>query len=284
MAIPEQVLSSWSALGAQQGSATTYNSIKTALESHSWPDGMRYRVYLQGSYANHTNIRGDSDVDIVFEGTSTFYHNVPDTLRLQYNLGVPARYSWNHFRHEVKKALENYYGSSSVVDGNKCLSVAGKGHRLNADVIPCNTYRSYQDPWNYAEGIVFWTRSDVRVVNFPKLHKENGVRKNEACSMRYKPSIRMFKNARNRCRGSFPSYFLECLLYNVPNTCFERTLAGSYYRVVQYLVDAKDADTISTFVCQNGQHELFGSSLYQADLASARRVIGDLTNLWNQWS
>ncbi len=245
---------------------------------------MRYRVYLQGSYANHTNIRGDSDVDIVFEGISTFYHNVPDTLRLQYGVSVPARYSWDHFRHEVKEALQDYYGSSSVVDGNKCLSVAGKGNHLKADVIPCNTYRSYQDPWNYAEGIVFWTRSGVRVVNFPKLHRENGVRKNEACSMRYKPSIRMFKNARNRCKSSFPSYFLECLLCNVPNTCLERTLASSYYRVVQYLVGVRDADTLSTFVCQNDQQELFGANPYQADLESAGRVIRNLTDLWNQWS
>ena len=75
MAISEQQLSSWSSLGAQQGSAVTYKSIKLALERHNWPQGMDHHVYLQGSYTNHTNIRGDSDVDVVVETQSVFYHN-----------------------------------------------------------------------------------------------------------------------------------------------------------------------------------------------------------------
>ena len=34
--------------------------------------GTRTRIYLQGSYRNYTNIRGDSDVDIVAELRSSF--------------------------------------------------------------------------------------------------------------------------------------------------------------------------------------------------------------------
>ena len=74
MAITEQQLSNWSGLGAQKGSADTYNSIKTALGQYVFPAGMNYRVYLQGSYPNHTNIRGDSDVDVVVETDGVFYH------------------------------------------------------------------------------------------------------------------------------------------------------------------------------------------------------------------
>ena len=33
-------------------------------------------VYLQGSYRNHTNFAGDSDVDVVVETSGVFYHNL----------------------------------------------------------------------------------------------------------------------------------------------------------------------------------------------------------------
>lgn len=163
MAIPEQQLSSWSRLGAQQGSASTYNSIKLALERHQWPFGMDHHVYLQGSYPNDTNIRGNSDVDVVVESQNVFYHNVPDDLREKYGLTHYGSYTWSQFRAEVRRALANYYGSTRVGDGSKCIKVAGSGNRLNADVVPCNTYREYDNHGSYANGITFWTRS-IQVV------------------------------------------------------------------------------------------------------------------------
>ena len=36
---------------------------------------MTYVSYLQGSYRNDTNIRGDSDVDLVLELNSVFKHD-----------------------------------------------------------------------------------------------------------------------------------------------------------------------------------------------------------------
>ena len=183
----------------------------------------------------------------------------------------------------MSNALVNYYGLVNVTDGNKCLKVAGGGNRLNADVVPCNAYRNYYDGPRYAEGITFWTRSGTQIVNFPKLHREHGTRKNEACSTHYKPNVRVFKNARNRCNNSFPSYFLECLLFNVPDSRFEAAFASTFFRVVQYLVDAKNAGTLANFVCQNGQQTLFGPALHQVDLASGWRIVDDLANLWNRW-
>ena len=244
---------------------------------------MDYKVYLQGSYPNHTNIRGDSDVDVVFEGTSTMYHNVPEGDRWRYNFGGRAPYTWQNFRDEVEAALRSYYGSHSVTSRSKCISVAGSGDRLNADVIPCTTYHHYFDPGSYAKGITFWTRTGIQVVNYPGLHKDNGAQKNQSCSTRYKPNIRMFKNARNKAKNDFPSYFLECLLFNVPDACYEATHAATYCRVVDYLVGARRAGTLSRFECQNRQQLLFGTELHQADFAAAEQLIADLHSLWTQW-
>ena len=180
MAIPEGQLETWSKSGAQKSSAETYNSIKAALSSHKWPSDMGdYTVYLQGSYPNHTNIRGDSDVDVIVEAPVVFYHNVLKEQRARYGLTTPGTFTWTQFRDEVRKALINHYGSSQVAQGNKCIKVAGHGNRLNADVIPCNEYRSYSytDIYNYAKGITFWTRINRQIINYPKLHLGNGSEK-----------------------------------------------------------------------------------------------------------
>ena len=70
MTIPENQLRTWSQLGAQARSQRTYQSIRNALGRHVWPPAMGSpSVYLQGSYRNHTNIAGDSDVDVVVESS-----------------------------------------------------------------------------------------------------------------------------------------------------------------------------------------------------------------------
>jgi hypothetical protein len=112
---------------------------------------------------------------------------------------------------------------------------------------------------NYAEGMILYTRREQRpVINFPKHHYNNGVEKNGALATNgcYKPTVRLFKNARTylvdhgRLADSLvPSYFLECLLYNVPDSVLGRTYQQTYFRVVWWLNHAD----LSRFVCQNGQ-------------------------------
>ena len=143
MKIPENQLRTWSQLGAQARSQRTYQSIRNALDRHVWPPAMGSpSVYLQGSYRNHTNIAGDSDVDVVVESSGVFYDNLtPEERRLR---GFqPGRYSWENFRNEVYGALVTHYSQGKVQQGNKCIHVGGAGDRLNADVIPCCEHRAY---------------------------------------------------------------------------------------------------------------------------------------------
>ncbi|HOK94963.1 MAG TPA: nucleotidyltransferase [Anaerohalosphaeraceae bacterium] len=77
MAIPESQLETWAKQGAITTAKSTADSVKNALNSYNnWPNGIDFEVYLQGSYKNDTNIRGDSDVDIVAQLNSTFYSNL----------------------------------------------------------------------------------------------------------------------------------------------------------------------------------------------------------------
>jgi hypothetical protein len=288
MPIPESQLETWSKRGAVETAERTHKSIRAALEAYTWPSGVQYEVYLQGSYKNHTNIRGDSDVDVVVQLNSTFLENLPVNLKRQFRFR-DASYGWEEFRSDVLKALRNYYGPGQVREGRKSLKV--QTSYLPADVVVSLQYRKYPDrprsEDDFIEGMAFWVPSESRwVINYPKLHYQNGVKKNQDTNEQYKPTVRMFKNARTYLvdRGVIPadlapSYFLECLLYNVPDDKFGTNLQSTFREVITWLLKAD----FSRFVCQNRQLLLFGSSPEQWSKDRAYRFLKAMVELWNDW-
>jgi hypothetical protein len=290
--IPESQLEAWSNQGAIVGSANTHHFIRAALDAHRWPPGMAYSAYLQGSYANATNIRGNSDVDLVVETSAVFYSNLTEEEKRARGLTVGA-FSWRDFRSEVFSALANYYGTANIEPGDKSIKVAAWSNRLAADVIPCAEYREYQDGQLYGVGITFWAQSDFRqIINFPKLHIENGAVKNSASRTRgwYKPTVRMFKNARERMiesdpdlRKRYPSYFVECLLYNASDRCYGTSYRDTFVAVVNELSAALAGGGSTQYVCQNERRWLFGPSSVQWNRADAQSFVAALIHLWNNW-
>jgi len=288
MPIPESQLETWSHQGAVTTAKQTHESIRVALKAYDWPKEVRYEVYLQGSYKNDTNIRGDSDVDVVVQLNSTFFENLPVNLKRQFGFR-DASYRWEEFRSDVLTALRNHYGPGRVREGRKSLKV--QTPYLPADVVVSVQYHKYPEPPrskdNFVEGMAFWVRSEGRwVINYPKIHYENGVKKNDKTNKRYKPTVRMFKNARTYLvdRGVIPadlapSYFLECLLYNVPDDKFGPNLQSTFREVIVWL---READ-FSRFFCQNEQLLLFGSSPEQWSEDRAHRFLEAMVTLWNDW-
>lgn len=284
MGIPESQLQTWSHQGAVTTAKATADSIKHALDSYNnWPAGIDFEVYLQGSYKNDTNIRGDSDVDVVVQLNSTFYSNLSEDQKRLLDL-TSASYSLSNFRADVLKALRDYYEQNQITEGNKSIKIDGNNGRLPADVIVCSQYRRYKtvSDYDYVVGVCFWSRNDNgQVINYPKSHYDNGVLKHQSSNRWYKPSVRMFKNIRNSISGdSTPSYFLECLLYNVPNTNFGTSYEDTFCNVVNWLNEAD----LNGFVCQNGQLSLCGFSAEQWATAQAGQFIKNLISLWNNWS
>lgn len=280
MPIRERQLKIWSAIGAQVRSPATYKSIKHALANHAWPSSMDSPlVYLQGSYRNHTNIAGNSDVDVVVETSRMFYSDLSfEQLLFQ---GYPeGRFTWRQFRDEVWTALAAHYGSGRVRQGEKCIHVDGAGDRLNADVVPCCEYRRFGE--GGANGITFWTGSGIQVVNFPECHYHNGTAKNEACRGNYKRMIRVFKNARNAARLDFPSYFLESMLYNVSSRQYSGSLEEMFVGILRELSESASGGSMMYWTCQNGQQPMFGNAAHQINVRKAHQVISALVNLWNK--
>lgn len=291
MSIPETQLDSWSKQGAVTNSVNTHSYIRNALDAHTWPQGMKYQFYLQGSYANSTNIRGDSDVDVVAECTSVFYSNLTDVEKQQLGLQTGS-HGFADFRREVITALINYCNGSRVdPSGANAIEVIPppNSNRLKADVLACVTYKRYEALKVIAEGLAFWNQDNQQqIINYPKLHIRNGEQKNANGKTNgwYKPSIRIFKNARTRIidgnddlRKKFSSYFVECLFYNVPDLNFGYSFQQTYAQAVNYLAKALSDGTADKFTTQSGQHWLFGSSSIQWSQENARDFISRLVGL-----
>lgn len=293
MTIPETQLQTWSNQGATVTAEDTHKSVRNALASYRLPDGISYEPYLQGSYRNFTNIRGDSDVDLVVELNSVMYSNLTEDEKI--GLGLQSvTYDWYQFRQDVIAALSNYYGTEYVdTSGSKSIKLLPSGGRIKADIVVCANYKYYSNMRVFAEGMTFWALPGwQQIINYPKLHYRNGASKNSDQHARgwYRPSIRLLKNSRNRIlennnklNGRFPSYFIEGLLYNVPDNKFSSSYQDTFVNVVNWLNDNLPNDDVENFVCQNKMNYLFGISSVQWNVADAREFVSQLITLWNNW-
>lgn len=299
MPIPESQLATWSNYHGTQKAIATHKVIRSTIEQ-----GLDRIVdtYLQGSYRNHTNTWGKSDVDIVAELRSTFYYDIEQlSYREQQEFRASngdSDYGWLEFRSDVIRVLTDRFGHQVDTTKKRCIEIDGSSDRMAADVVAAVEYRIYasfnsQTGGEYISGMRFLDLGTMQwVENFPKLHYENGATKNALHNTRqnYKPTIRMFKNARDKLINDgylstdlAPSYFVECLLYNVPDSCFLGTYREMYVQVLEWLEKQVEDDTLEDFCCQHGLGKLFGFSFVQWSDYKAISFIQQLRNLWDNW-
>lgn len=287
MAIPESQLETWSHQGAVATAKATADSIKNALDSYNnWPAGIEREVYLQGSYKNDTNIRGDSDVDIVVQLNSTFCSDLSKDQQRLLEI-TSASYFWSNFKADILRALNNYYGQGVVTEGNKSLKVEVDNGRLPADVVVSLQYRKYRTVsyYDYIEGVCFWPQNgNGQIINYPKSHYDNGVLKHQGSNRWYKPTVRIFKNARGYLVGlgkitedSAPSYFVESMVYNVPDNLFGQNYALTIQNAINFLWK----HPFDKFICPNHQHLLFGNGSIHWNSDNMTKFLKELIDVWN---
>jgi hypothetical protein len=302
LTIPDNQLIAWTAQGATTSAAQTHLAIRTALNSFTgWPKGIGIDVYLQGSYRNDTQIRVESDVDVVAELTSTVHVNtlrmsVPDQQAFSKNVSrTAAPYQWDAFRQDVARALVAYFGAEAIEYGSKAIRVKASGGRRKADVVVAATYDdylAYSGPQSFRLIKGIWLKNastGAELKSFPKIHYDNGVAKNDMFRARgdFKATVRLFKNLRSvmidaKLLGpnEAPSYFIECLLYNVPDECYH----GNYGQMVPNILNwlRKTTDK-SLFVFQNEQFYLLRELPGHWAAASCERFIQGAIKVWNDW-
>ncbi|SIO51069.1 hypothetical protein SAMN05444722_2892 [Rhodovulum sp. ES.010] len=291
MAISEDQLETWSHQGSVQQSSATYLSIKKVLEDSNAPyAGRRFDVFLQGSYGNKTNVWSESDVDVAICLTSVYYS---DTGRLsadekeRYDANwSSANYSFKDFRAEVSAWLRANFGNS-VTLGKKAIKVPGGSSRRDADVLACVQHRDYYSyPTNgrpsYHEGICFWTSDGDKIINYPHQHLANCTAKNGNANERFKPNIRVLKNMRNAmidagliADGIAPSYFVEGMLYNIPNDHFNWTHQQTVENALTWLEGCNVPDLVCAneryYLVRDGSNVCWNSNDFRATLTAMRR-------------
>lgn len=250
----------------------SYQMIRETLESVNL-NGLSYVVYPQGSYANKTNIAKDSDVDLVIALSSAFYADKKELSASEIEeyekYYQRSELTWHRFQEAVVEVLRSWY---CVQKKSKCVNVRSNLIRLPADVLIALDHRHYKSfpgffEQTFVEGVQFYTSEDVKIINFPKEHIRACARKDKAVSWQYKPVVRVAKNVRNMLianeeteltDGAAPSYFLESLLWNVPDRCFRGDLPQAYRNVVEWL--HANTDRLSAMDFPNGMARLFGAA------------------------
>jgi hypothetical protein len=295
MGIPSAQLEIWSHTGSIAASKNTYDSIKACIDSHKFPEKTTYDVYLQGSYGNSTNIRGDSDVDVVIELTSSFQPNISklaaeegSIFSKKYSDSV---YGLSSFRNEVVDCFKSYYDNSKISEGSKALKIEGYSGRLNSDIIIAIKYRLFFNVYqnqadSYVEGIAFQTKIGPWMHSYPKIHLANGVKKMSLTNNQFKSLVRVYKNTRGKLESDFvapdkftSSFLIESLIYNVPNQLFTGSISDIFLNSLKWLNEAN----LNTFKCQHELFDLFGASEGQCSISEAKSFISAIVNLWKNW-
>lgn len=297
MPIPDSQLETWSSQGSVTQSSTTYNGIKNVLEANTTPyAGRKFKVFLQGSYGNNTNIYAESDVDIVIRLDDCFQSDLSELTEQEKSAYksafADATYTYADFKRDVASVLNDKYGAAVNV-GHKAIAIDASGSRRKADVIVAIQFRRYlkfnsSDDSEFVEGICFWNSKGQRIANYPKQHSANLTVKQQDTSRRFKPLARVFKNMRYRMidegrikPGSAPSYFIEGLLYNVPNDKLTPTYAGCVANTLNWYRQEASKENL---VCANEQYDLLrdGQQVCWSQ-ADCDAFVEAAVRLWEEW-
>ncbi len=249
----------------EQKIENTISMIKSAINSSNELKSLEIDIFVQGSYANNTNVRTNSDVDVCVMLRSTFYTEYPDGKD------------------------RNDYG---FTEGNKSLKVRSNSYHVNADVVVALLLKDYKsigstDPNRYIEGTRFIARnSGACVTNYPKLHIANGRQKNNLTNYKYKYLVRIFKRIRNVMvdegvtdGDKISSFLVECLVWNVPNSIITgySTWTETVKQAIIYLYNA----------IKDGKHKEWGEvseRLYLFHYERKWTASEAQTFLYNMWN
>lgn len=232
----------------------TERRIREAIDASDWLKGKVSRVFAKGSYKNNTNVRLESDVDICVLANCRYWNStgVPD-----YKPSSSCSYTLADFRNEVGKALTKKFGTSGVTRGDKAFDVHETSTLVDADVVPCMGYRHYFDTslTKFEDGTKFYSDSNVEIINWPDQQVTHGNAKNTATGNRFKFTTRAVKRLRNKMADEgieaadpIASYFIECLMFNVPNESFGNS---DFYDDVRLAVAHAWAETQDDARCTN---------------------------------
>ncbi len=227
----EDTLTSWTKPPSETEQTKLENSERMVREAINDDPKLKTKsteTFGQGSYANDTNVKLNSDIDINVRYTGGFYFDLPENTT-EIDIGLDklpsAGYTFKEFKDDVENALVRKFGRSEVVRNDKCITIKENTYRIETDVVPTWNYRRYNKSGTYVLGAKFFPDSSAwGTVNFPKQHIQNAINKNSNTSRRFKRLTRLHRKLRYKMiddgikvSDNITSFLLECLVWNTPN-------------------------------------------------------------------
>ncbi|SHJ08317.1 nucleotidyltransferase domain-containing protein [Cycloclasticus pugetii] len=205
----------------------TERMIREAINSHEPLNNCSLNVFAKGSYANNTNVRADSDVDIAVECTDVLYWK--ESEKGNHTPGKPYEGIWTpaKLRAELVSAMKAKFPGQVDTSGSTAIQINSSSSRVDADVVPCFSFRYYMK-YGSRDGTKIFKTDGSSIVNYPIQQMDNGIAKNKATGYAYKKGARLLKRVENAMAadGTFrelPSFFMECLAYNCPDHVFSHS-------------------------------------------------------------
>ena len=278
MKYSEDQLKSWClppSASEQEKAENAINMIKSAIYSDPTLKLWDIEIFVQGSYANNTNVKSSSDVDVCIMLKSVFDTEYPPGLgRSDYGF-VEGTITYAEYKNAVLRALIAKFGQENVRVGNKSIKIKSNTYHVEADAVVALMLKNYalinsRDPNRYIEGIRLFSSSGDAVSNYPKDHISNGHSKNNATNYAYKKLVRIFKHIRNDMVSDglingdvITSFLVECLIWNVPNDVIMKytSWTGRLKGAIAYLHTA----------IQNGKHTEWSEVSEHLDLFKDRK-------------
>jgi hypothetical protein len=251
----EETFKAWSKPSSETEQTKCENAesaIRKAVNNYPQLTSHDKRIFAHGSYRNNTNVRQNSDVDIIVFSKDTYFPNFIYSEGLStsdINGFEPATYQYAEFKNDVHQALIAYFGAERIKTGNKAFDVDANTYHVEADVVAAFEHRRYKPrtrPFStleYDSGIEFIAANGQHVVNWPDQHYSRGVRKNLETTNYFKFVTRILKRVRYEMKDEgisaadgLSSFIIECMVHNVPNQHFRNhTYSADVREVLAFL-------------------------------------------------
>lgn len=213
----------------KQKLANSEYQVKEAIKNSEKLKSKTIKVFGQGSYANDTNVKNNSDIDINVKLDDTVYVQVPNNKEKNDFGYSDSDYTFAQYRKDVYDALVEYFGYEYIIDKNKCITVLPNSNRVETDVVPTFRLDRYdtENKSSKIEGVRFIAKDNSIITNYPLQHIDNGKSKNANTQKRFKRLTRIYRRIRYKMiednvdvSDNITSFLLECLVWNVPNHIF----------------------------------------------------------------
>jgi len=225
----EETFNSWRKPPSDTEEAKLANSlrlVKEAISEDPSLNKMSIDIFAQGSYANDTNVRLNSDIDINLRLNDTVYFHLEEG-KTKYDYGyTDSTYTFSEYKSTIESALIRKFGTDAVERKDKCITVKGNSSRVITDVVATFKFNRHENT-GVQVGAKFITDKFVQVICYPLQHIENGKTKNSQTQRRFKRTTRLFRRVRYKMiddkisiSPNITSFLLECLVYNIPNHIF----------------------------------------------------------------